>query len=442
MESSTAGRRVPVIALVVLGSVVLFFGSFAVWVKRQALETDNWATTSSRLLENEDIRNALSDFLVNRLYATVDVQHELEKALPPRLQPLAGPAAGGLRQLALRVAQRALEEPKVQAIWEQANRNAHEQLLAVIDDQSAVVSTQGDAVNLDIGAVLRQLSAETGVGGTVAGKIPLDAAEIEILRADQLETAQDGVRLLRTLAWVLSLLALALFGLAIYLAGGRRRETLRSVGFGFAAVGILLLIARHLTGNAVVGALATTAAAEPAAQATWSIGTSLLLEIAQALIAYGVAIVVAAWLAGPSAVATGARSAITPYLRQPRIAYGGLGVGVVLLLWWGPTEALRRPVPALILIALLAFGVELLRRQAIVEFPDRVTMASAAGIAQRLATRMREAPARRPFARPGGRKPVADERLDQLERLAKLREAGVLDDAELEREKRRILEAG
>jgi hypothetical protein len=436
-----AARRVPAIALVALASVVLFLGSFAVWVKRQALETDNWATTSSKLLEDEEIRNAVADFLVNRLYAKVDVQQKLATALPKELKPLAGPASGGLRQLATQVAQRALEQPRVQAIWEQANRNAHEQLLAIIDDRSTVVSTQGEEVSLDLGAVLRQLSAQTGIGENLAGKIPLDAARIEILKADELEEAQDGVRLLRTLAWVLSVVALALYGLAIYVATGKRRETLRAVGISFAAVGILLLFARHLAGDAVVGALASTAASEPAAQATWSIGTSMLVEIAHALIAYGVAIVAGAWLAGPSVAATGLRRGITPYIRQPRIAYGGLAIGVVLLLWWGPTEALRRPIPALILIALLAFGLETLRRQVVVEFPDRVTTASTAGIAQRLATRMREAPARRPFGRPGSPSPGGDERLDKLERLARLREAGVLDDAELAREKQRILGA-
>jgi hypothetical protein len=35
--------------------------------------------------------------------------------------------------------------------------------------------------------------------------------------------------------------------------------------------------------------------------------------------------------------------------------------------------------------------------------------------------------------------PTGDDRLDQLERLAKLRESGVLTDAELEREKQRVL---
>ena len=42
--------------------------------------------------------------------------------------------------------------------------------------------------------------------------------------SDQLEEVQTGVRILRTLAWLLAALAIVLYALAIYLAGARRRR--------------------------------------------------------------------------------------------------------------------------------------------------------------------------------------------------------------------------
>src|SRR5205823_10211585 len=167
-------------------------------------------------------------------------------------------------------------------------------------------------------------------------------------RSDQLAAVQDGVRILRTLAWLLAAIALALYALAIYLARDRRRETLRSVGVGFVAIGVLVLFAHGLAGNYVVGALTTTAAAEPPTQATWSIGTSQLVEIAQAMVGYGVVILLGAWLAGPTASATWIRRGATPYLRQPRIAYGTLAVLLALIFWWSPTQATRRLIPSLV----------------------------------------------------------------------------------------------
>jgi hypothetical protein len=239
----------------------------------------------------------------------------------------------------------------------------------------------------------------------------------------------------------LTLSALALFALAVYLGRGRRRETLRAVGFAFVAIGILVLFAHRIAGGLVVGALTGTAASEGPAQATWDIATSLLVATGQAIVAYGIVIVLAAWLAGPSTVATGVRRGITPYLRQPRFAYGGLAVVLALIFWWGPTEATHRLPTSILLIVLLALGVEVLRRQVIHEFPDHVTTWSPEATAQALADRMRERRERRVASGAAVAASASEQRVSQLERLAKLRESGVISDEELAAEKRRILES-
>jgi Short C-terminal domain len=209
---------------------------------------------------------------------------------------------------------------------------------------------------------------------------------------------------------------------------------LRSVGIAFVAMGVLVLFAHGLAGNAVVDALTTTAAVEPAADSTWTIATSLLTENAQAIVAYGVVIVLAAWLAGPSGIATSIRRGLAPYVRQPRFAFGGLAVLLALLFWWHPTQATERLAPSLVLIVLSVIGVEVLRRQVIAEFPDRVTTWSTQGVAQGMAGRMREARERR-VSRPT----PGEDRVEALERLARLRDSGALTPEEYEAEKRRLL---
>jgi hypothetical protein len=363
-------HRGAVWALVIAGTVCAFLAVSAIWISRQALETDSWTETSSELLEDEDIRTALAGFLVDRLYAEVDVTGQLRAALPPRAAPLAGPAAGALRNGAEQIADEALQRPRVQQLWESANREAHEQLLRVIEGGGSNVSTEGGAVTLNLGAMLQDLSDRTGVGGRVAERLGPEAAQIEILRSDQLELAQDVADLLKPLALVLTLLALALYGGAIALSGGRRRETLRAAGFGFVVAGVLALLLRNFAGGAVVDSLASTEAAEPAVESVWEIGTSMLVEVATATIIYGVVFILAAWLAGPGRAAVGTRRALAPYMRDPAYAWGGFVAISLILLWWGPTPGLRRPVPALVLLALLALGVFVLRRQTMREFPD------------------------------------------------------------------------
>ena len=70
--------------LIVLAFVILLVSALSIWVKRQALSTDNWTNASAQLLENDQIRGALSVYLVNQIYDNVDVSKELEQRLPPR----------------------------------------------------------------------------------------------------------------------------------------------------------------------------------------------------------------------------------------------------------------------------------------------------------------------------------------------------------------------
>jgi hypothetical protein len=416
--------------------VVAFFAVFAVWAKRQALETDTWARTSSKMLENEDIRDAVAGFLVEQLFAAADVEQRLEKALPPDAKPLAGPASGGLREFADQAAPKLLERPRVQALWEKANRAAHAQLLAIVEGRSGTVSQQGGDVTLDLRQLVGQLAGQTGLPN-VADKIPADKAEIVILHSDELEAAQDGVNLLNTLAWVLTVVALAFYAVAVYLAQGWRREALRSVGLSFVAVGIAALVARGIAGGAVVSSLASTATVEPAVNAAWSIGTSVLAEIAGAMVLYGVFIVIAAWLAGNTRPSVALRREIAPYYHEPLFAYAALVVIVALLLWWAPTEGLRRPFEALLLIGFLALGTETLRRQVAREFPDATREIAAQRWSERMSD-LRDQARRRPRA---AKEPAPDDRLARLERLGALKRDGVLSDEEFEAEKAAILKS-
>ncbi len=443
--AASRGRRALPIALIVIASVLLVIGSFAVWAKRQVLETETWTETSTKLLENAEIQDALAEFLVTELYSNVDVEAELASRLPPEVQPLAGPVSGALRQLADDVAHRALAQPKVQDLWEAANRAAHSQFLAIIDDDEGALSTSGGEVTLDLRSIVDQITAQLGISADLASKLPADVAQLQIIKSDELEAAQNAVRLLRTLAWVLAALALILYAVAIYIAGDRRRQTLRAGGISLIVVGALILLLHRIAGNAVVESLSDVASADGAVDATWTIGTSQLTEIAEALVLYGVFIVIAAWLAGPTSIATSIRSAITPWLRRPAYAYGGLAALLILLFWWDPTEGTHRLVPSLVLIALLVLGTELLRRQVIREFPDRVSADSSEGVAQALAARMREARERRTTAGVAAQAPAtagADTRIDELERLTRLRDSGALGPDEFAAEKARILGGG
>ena len=425
------------LALVALGSLVLFLGAFAVWAARQALNTDDWVETSEELIADAQIQAAVQGFMVDALFDNVDVQGELEGVLPPRLQPLAGPASSGLRELANRVAERAVESPKLQALWADANRAAHEQLLVVVEGGSDTVSTEGGEVTLDLRTLIEQVAGQLGID--VAGKLPESIGDVEIIKSDELAAAQNAANLLKKASYALILIALAIYALAIWLARGRRRETIRAIGFAWILVGIAVLVGRELAGGAVVDALASTASVEPAIERTWAIGTSLLAASAAALIGYGAVAVLGASLAGPTALATAGRRELSPLFQSPVAAYSLLLVVVLLVFLWAPTEGTQRLAPSVVLLVLTIAGFEALRRKAVRVFPDENWATAGARWRERTAGLRGPIGSRRGES---GAPSANEDRIGQLERLQELRRAGLLDDGELAAEKRRLLGGG
>ena len=360
--------RANAIWLIVVASILLLLAAFAVWADRQLLETDTWVETSTELLEDEEIQSAVSVALVDALYENVDVKAQVEAGLPLEVQALAGPVSGGLRQLATQAAGELLATAPVQALWEEANRTAHEAFVTVIEGGGDRVSVEDGTVTLNLGTIAQELGDRVGLD--VADQIPDDAAQIEILQSNKLSAFQSGADLLTTAAWILVILSLGFFGLAIYLAKTWRLEALRAVGWAFIVVGALVLILRSVAGNAVVDTFASSASEEPAVDSLWSIGTTALKAIGVSLITYGIIAVIGTWLAGATSWARDVRRWIAPAFAERWVAYGILALVVIVLFLIAPAEGMARLLPSLILIALLIAGFEALRRQTLREYPD------------------------------------------------------------------------
>ena len=456
------GRRRLVKALVILGSILAFFSVFAIWTERQALNTDDWVSTSDRLIQNPTIRAALSDYLVDQLYENVDVEAEVKGILPGDTKDLAGPVAGGLRQVAGDGAEKVLETSTAQSLWEDANRSAHEQLISVLEDKGDAVSTSEGNVSLNLGSLLTNLANQVGFGQQLAEKLPPDAGQIEILRSDELKTAQNIAIAIKGLALALSILTFVAFAAAIYLSRDSRWVTVLFSGIGLIAAGFAVIVFRHIAGGIVVDQLVVTESAKPAGEAAWSIATSLMTSIATTVIVVGVLFSVAGWLGSPSGSARTSRRAIAPVLRDyAAYVYTGLAIIVCFYFLSGPTQGLRTFLTTLVVAGMAAFGIHELRKQTAEEFPDasygdsfsrtkeRVSSAvKGANLGER-ASKLRLPEMRRPS---GGGEPgttetptevlpanAEDARLQRLELLASLRDKGILTDEEFAAEKARLL---
>jgi hypothetical protein len=407
--------------LVVLGVLFAVLSLLAGYVRFQGLDTDTVEQTAGDLIADDEIRDQVAASLVEQLYANVDVAAELEQRLPPDQKGLAGPAAAGLREFSDRAATRMLERPRVQALWVNTVTRAHGQLINVLEDDTGALSTEDGAVVLDLQPLVIQLGERVAVVGDVAERFGPDVGRVEVMQAEELETAQDLTQLLKALGNWLWVLPIALWGVALWLARGRRRSILRMIAIGSILIGLLVLVVRRLAGSFIVDELVASTAVQPAVQDAWDILTSQLRDGGLTFTGLGVILLVAVWLVGPSRSGVSARRGLAPYLARPEIAYGVAAGLFLLLLWWSPTVQTTRVQLMVGAALVLALGVEVLRRQTAREVPVPPPPDLGGSV-------------RRGLGRMRGGSPEQD-RLEALERLGHLREQGVLTEEEFAAEK-------
>ncbi len=436
-------HRITVRILVVVASILAFLAIFTSWVDRQALDTDQWVDTSGKLLEDREISDAIATYAVDQLYANVDVSKVIKQRLPKGAQQFSAPLAAGVRQFATQAAKQAVQSPRVQQAWKEANRIAHRQLVSILKGKSEVVSSQNGRVVLDLRPLVLQLADRIGLKKQLNDRLPPDVGQLEVADSKQLDTARTITRLIEGLAWLFTFGSLALFGIAAYLAQGRRWIVLLGYGLGLAAAGLAAIAIRAALKGLFVDSLAKTENATVPAQHAWDIATALLHSIASTAVILGVLFVVAAFLGSPTPAAVGIRRALTPTLRdRPGLVWSAFaGIALLVLIIWPPSGT-RQLVLSLVLIALAAFGLEALRRKVDHEFPGAKRGDWMQAMRERAGRLSADAGRRISSAMRGltdGERDPDDLRLDRLERLGELKEKGVLTATEFRAEKKKIL---
>jgi hypothetical protein len=425
-------RLIGVDALIGVTTLLLIVGMFAIWANRLLFNPDNWSKTSSQLLANPDVRSATANYVVDQLYANVDVPGLLKQALPSQFQGLAGPAAGALRNGAVSATELALQRPRVQALWAQANRAADQTFIDVVNGGKGAVSTNNGAVTLNLGVILENIAARLGLPSGLSSHLPPNVATLTIFKSGQLKTVQNAGKAVKGLALWLTILCPLLYALSILLATGHRRRTLMTVGFAAIFAGVVVFFGRNILQTQITNSLTNDESLKPAIRATFGIGTQLLTEVAGAVVFTGVILVICAWFAGPGRLPRLSREAIAPFLRENPWGAFAVTLGLLALLFiWDPIPATGTPAGIITFTVLALLGTELLIRQTNREFPE-----ARAGAATQ-AIRTRAASLRRSNS-PGSSETTAD----QLKKLAELRDQGSLTAEEYETAKTQLLNGG
>jgi hypothetical protein len=346
-------------ALTVVAILLALVGMLAFYVEHTALDEAGFKSISERMIEDDAIRTQVANTAVDQLFANVDVEAAIADRLPQAQKGLAPVLAGLARSGADRAAVTALERPRVQKAWVETTAATQRQLVRLLDDRTRFQTEDGKVV-LDLRPIMIQLGDQVAVIGKAAQRLPASAGKITIVEASQLETAQTMTRVLRVVADWMSLLAVAVAALAVWLARGRRRLELRALAIGVILVGLLMLAARRAGGGYLVDHLVKDDTYRPAVRNAWAILSQTLADRAWIWIILGVLLLAGVWFVGDSRRAIQARRASQPVLENRLATYSIAAVVLLVLALLVPLFT-RGWAISLVLVALAILGVEVLR---------------------------------------------------------------------------------
>ncbi|MFN7151775.1 MAG: hypothetical protein ACK4V6_20135, partial [Microthrixaceae bacterium] len=228
-ERRTRRRRgITAVAFLVLGSILLPIAVMTVWTRNQVLDTDKYVETVAPLATDPTVVSALSNRISTKVSDEIDVKSLAQEALPENAAFLAAPIAAGADNLIKQATDRLLESDRFEKAWINANRLAHDGLVAVLTGREGdVISTKDGKVVLQLGGLAQEVLAavDRQFGTDLASRIPTEKLNVDFVLVDsaQLADVQSGVRMLDRLSWLSVILAFGLLAGSVAIAPDRRK---------------------------------------------------------------------------------------------------------------------------------------------------------------------------------------------------------------------------
>ena len=260
-------RRTAAALLVLVFALLLPLGTALGWSHRTIFDEKRYLATVGPLGSNPTVTTAVAAQLTDQIYAAVNPEATIKDVLPPRAAFLASPISGQVKNFFGDQVQKVFTGPRFAEFWTNANRYAHAQLVAILDDKSAVIKQSGDTVvlnlvpllNAALQAVQPQVSAIVGknvpiptisgdelpsvacekVSAALSRPLPQTCGQIPLFPAEKLHAVQQSVTRFDRLT-TLSLVLLPVLFVGALLVSPRRRRTFLQLTIGGALTVVLL----------------------------------------------------------------------------------------------------------------------------------------------------------------------------------------------------------
>jgi hypothetical protein len=224
----------------------------AFWTRSTFLDTDNFVDIVVPLTADETVARALSNEVAGRFFVQLEIQNRvkeaLKEALPEKLDFMAGPIAKGLQEFTQSITYEVITSPQSQEAFNRILRLAHSAAVAIIrGDRLLPVATRGEVVLEAADLMFNVRGRLVGAGLRFLEKAPIssDMGKVVLFTSSQLRLIRARLQVLETLNWLLPLLAISFFAVALIISEDRRQTLMwSSIALAVAMVLSLILLNR------------------------------------------------------------------------------------------------------------------------------------------------------------------------------------------------------
>jgi hypothetical protein len=364
-------RTVVASLLIVVACVLAPLSVVAVWTRNQVTDTDRYVATVSPLASDPAIQAAIADQITAQVFRYIDVQglttqavqalaaQGLRPELADRLQAFAVPIANGVQSFTRGQVAKVVESDAFADAWVQANRVAHQQLVAALTGEGGgAVTVENDTVSLNLAAFIQTVKARlVEAGFSVAARIPEVQASFVLFQSQDITRARSAFQLLNTLGVWLPILALVLLAIGVYVAADHRRA-LVGAALGVAAGMVVLALGLAVFRSVYLDAVPATMLPHDAAAVLYDTIVRFLRLGLRTILVLALVVAGGAFLTGQSVTATRTRQGLAGAIGwlQGSAEHAGLRTGPVGT-WVGANKrALRIAAVSVAALALVFWG--------------------------------------------------------------------------------------
>jgi hypothetical protein len=273
------------VLLILVGAVLTFPASLAVWEQRVIADRDGFVNLGQEIFEDQAVQDRLTEQIIEDTNTVLEAN-----GLVITSSILTG-LGRGQTELVTRAI---VEELPQSVIGVQALDTAHVAVMAVIDDESQTVGVSGDDVFVNFRPVIERVTQtfETFLPGSRQVVLPEGIGEVVIVQEDDVSFAFQAARLVDGYAWFIAAFPFALFAAALVVAANRQMALL-VIGISvIAAAGLRILIYEGPLRSIVIDNVVDEAGLRPAARGVYDAIAASIVAQEMLLIVAGLAMVV------------------------------------------------------------------------------------------------------------------------------------------------------